>query len=117
MFGGRGTLVGDPFRAWGGRYAALGSVEWQLPVPIPQIPLGPLVTTGRRLIVAPFFGLGWAGGPVERVSWQPSDGLRPVAGLGLEWFHRFLRADLGVSLRTGDVSLVVDVTRDLWNIL
>ena len=56
-------------------------------------------------------------GPADVVPWQPSDGLRPVAGIGLEWFHRFFRVDFGVSLRTGDVSLVVDVTRDLWNIL
>ncbi|MGD8727197.1 MAG: hypothetical protein PVH40_06105 [Gemmatimonadales bacterium] len=117
MLGGRGTLVGEPFRAWGGRYALYGGLEWQVPVPAPEIPLGPLVTTGRRLVLAPFIGFGWAGGQVEEVDWRPAAGVRPVVGVGLEWFHRFLRADLGVSLRTGDVSLVVDVTKDLWNIL
>jgi len=117
MFGGRGTLVGEPFRAWGGRYALFGAVEWQVPIPFFEIPLGPFVTTGKRVVLAPFMGLGWAGGAVEGVDWQPSDGVRPVVGLGLEWFHRFLRADLGVSLKTGEVSLVIDVTKDLWNIL
>ena len=117
MLGGRGTLVGEPFRAWGGRYALFGAVEWQVPVPFPEIPLGPFVTTGRRIVLAPFFGLGWAGGALDEVDWRPTDGVRPVVGVGLEWFHRFFRADLGVSLRTGDVSLVIDVTKDLWNIL
>jgi hypothetical protein len=117
MFGGRGTLVGEPFRAWGGRYALFGAVEWQVPVPFPEIPLGPFVTTGRQVVLAPFLGLGWAGGAVDGVDWRPTDGVQPVVGVGLEWFHRFFRADFGVSLRTGDVSLVIDVTKDLWNIL
>ncbi len=117
VFGGRGTLVGEPFRAWGGRYAVFGAVEWQVPVPFPEISLGPFVTTGRRIVIAPFVGMGWAGGAVYGVDWQPTDGVRPVAGLALEWFHRFFRAEFGMGLRTGDVSLVVDVTRDLWGIL
>jgi hypothetical protein len=75
------------------------------------------VATGRRIVLAPFVGLGWAGGALDEVDWRPTDGVRPVVGVGLEWFHRFFRADLGVSLRTGDVSLVIDVTKDLWNIL
>jgi hypothetical protein len=117
VLGGRGTLVGERFRRWGGRYAAFGAVEWHVPVPIPEIALGPFVTTGRQIVLAPFVGVGWAGGTVENVDWIPSEGVRPVVGLGLEWFHRFFRADIGVSLRDGDVGLVVDVTRDLWGIL
>lgn len=117
VLGGRGTLVGEPFRQWGGRYAALGSLEWQLPVPVPAIPLGPVVSTGRSVVVAPFVAVGWAGGALEGVPWQPSDGLRPVAGVALEALHRFLRIEFGVGLRDGDVGVVADVTRDLWGIL
>jgi hypothetical protein len=115
--GGRGTLVGEDFRRWGGRYAVMGHVEWQLPIPAPAIPLGPVVNTGRRVILSPFVAAGWAGGAVQDLPWGPSEGVRPVAGLGVEWFHRFLRMDVGVGLRDGDVSVVLDVTRDLWNIL
>jgi hypothetical protein len=115
--GGRGTLVGEDFRRWGGRYAVIGHVEWQLPLPAPAIPLGPVVNTGRRVILAPFVAAGWTGGAVQDLPWQPSEGVRPVAGLGVEWFHRFLRMDVGVGLRDGDVSVVLDVTRDLWSIL
>jgi hypothetical protein len=116
-FGGRGTLVGEPFREWGGRYAALGRLEWQLPIPVPALPLGPFVNTGRSITVAPFVAAGWSGGAVEGVPWRPSEGVRPVAGLAVELFHRFFRLDLGVGLRDGDVSVVADVTQDLWGIL
>ena len=34
VLGGRGTLVGEPFRAYGGREMALGQVEWRLGVPV-----------------------------------------------------------------------------------
>jgi hypothetical protein len=115
--GGRGTLVGEEFRRWGGRYAAHGSIEWQLPVPVPAIPLGSLANTGREAILAPFVALGWAGGAVPGLPWQPSDGVRPVAGVALEWFHRFFRVDFGIGLRDGTASVVVDVTQDLWDIL
>jgi len=117
VMGGRGTLVGESFRAWGGRYAAVGTLEWQLPVPFPALGLGPFVSTGRSIVLAPFVGAGWAGGVMPGLPWQASDGVRPVVGLGVEWFHRFFRVDVGVGLRDRDVSLVIDVTRDLWDIL
>jgi hypothetical protein len=115
--GGRGTLVGEDFRRWGGRYAALASIEWQLPVPVPAIPLGSLANTGPEAILAPFVAVGWAGGSVAGVPWQPSDGVRPVAGIAVEWFHRFFRVDVGVGLRDAEISVLVDVSQDLWDIL
>jgi hypothetical protein len=115
--GGRGTLPGESFRAWGGRYAAWGTVEWRVGVPFPAVGLGPFASTGRTLIVAPFVGAGWAGGAVTGVPWQPSPGVRPVVGVGLEWFHRLLRADVALGLREPQVQVIVDVRRDLWPIL
>ncbi len=117
VLGGRGTLVGEPFRAWGGRYAALGRLEWQLPVPVPAAPLGPFVNTGRSVTLAPFVAVGWSGGAVAGVPWRPTEGVRPVAGLALELFHRFIRLDFGWALHDGGVSLVADVSQDLWGIL
>ncbi len=117
VMGGRGTLVGEPFRAWGGRYALWGHVEWRLPVPVPAASLGAFASTGRNIILAPYLAAGWTGGTVAGAPWQPSEGVRPVAGLALEFFHRLFRADFGVSLRGEGVSLVVDVSRDLWEIL
>jgi hypothetical protein len=115
--GGRGTLVGEGFRRWGGRHVALGSIEWQVPVPIPAIPLGPLASTGREAVISPFVAAGWTGGSLAGIPWQPSGGVRPVAGVAVEWFHRFFRVDFGIGLRDGDVGVLVDVSRDLWDIL
>jgi len=96
---------------------ALGQVEWRLEAPVPAIPLGSFATTGRRLTVAPFFALGAAGRPLSGVPWGSSDGLRPVAGVALEWFMRLLRVEAGIGLRTGDFGLTVDVNRDWWGLL
>ena len=38
--GGRGTLLGEPFRAYGGRAMALAHVEWRLEVPVPATAVG-----------------------------------------------------------------------------
>lgn len=117
VMGGRGTLVGEPYRAWGGRWAGWGRLEWRLQLPVPEIGLGPYVSTGRRAVLAPFVAAGWAGGATAGTPWQPSAAIRPVAGVAVEWFHRFLRAEVGVSLRSGDIGATLGVTPDLWDIL
>lgn len=115
--GGRGSLVGEPYRTWGGRRAAWARIEWRLPVPVPEAGLGPFVTTGGRAVVAPYLAAGWADGTLAEVPWQPTNGMRPVAGIALEWFHSFVRADLGVALRTGEIGAAIGVSPDLWGIL
>jgi hypothetical protein len=117
VLGGRGTLVGEPFRAYGGREVALGQVEWRFEAPIPAIPLGSFASTGTRLTVAPFVALGAAGRPLPGLPWGSSDGVRPVAGVALEWFMRLLRVEAGLGLRTGDFGLTVDINRDWWGLL
>ena len=115
--GGRGTLVGEPFRAYGGREVALGQVEWRFDLPVPAIPLGSFASTGRTVTVAPFLAAGVAGRPVRGLPWGSSDGVRPVAGLALEWFMRLIRIEAGVGLRDGGFGLTVDVNRDWWGLL
>jgi hypothetical protein len=117
VLGGRGTLVGEPFRAYGGRDVALGQVEWRFEAPIPAIPLGSFASTGSRLTVAPFVALGAAGRPLTGLPWDASDGVRPVVGVALEWFMRLLRVEAGIGLRTGDFGLTVDINRDWWGLL
>ncbi|HSB54817.1 MAG TPA: hypothetical protein VLD58_10690 [Gemmatimonadales bacterium] len=115
--GGWGTLLGEPFRAWGGRRYGLGKVAYGLPVPFPALPLGAFVSTGNRLTVAPFVAVGWAGARVTGMPWVPSAKVRPVAGLGLEWFHGLIRFEGGASLRTGKVGFSLDVAPEWWDIL
>jgi hypothetical protein len=115
--GGRGTLVGEPFRAYGGREVALGQLEWRFPVPVPPIPLGSFASTGRTMTVAPFLAAGVTGRPIGGLPWATTDGIRPVAGVALEWFMRLIRVEAGVGLRDGDFGLTVDVNRDWWGLL
>ncbi len=115
--GGRGTLVGEPFRAYGGRGTALAQIEWRHDVAVPAIPLGSFATTGRTATVAPFLAAGYADRPFDGLPWGDSDGVRPVAGIALEWFMRLLRVEAGVSLRDGRVGVTVDVSRDWWEVL
>lgn len=115
--GGRGTLVGEPYRAYGGRTAALAQVEWRFEVPAPAIRLGSFASTGRRLTVAPFVAAGYTARALPGLPWNHSGGLRPVAGLAFEWFMRLIRVEAGVSLREGDVGVTVDINRDWWGLL
>ncbi len=117
VLGGRGTLPGEPFRAYGGRDMALAQVEWRFEAPIPALPLGSFASTGRRMTLAPFVAAGIAGRSLAGLPWGGSDGVRPVAGLALEWFMRLIRVEAGVGLRDGDFGLTVDVNRDWWGLL
>jgi hypothetical protein len=115
--GGRGTLLGEPFRAYGGRDVALAQVEWRFEAPVPALPLGSFASTGRRMVVAPFLAAGVASRPIAGLPWGSSDGIRPVAGLALEWFMRLIRIEAGIGLRDGGFGVTVDVNRDWWGLL
>jgi hypothetical protein len=117
VLGGRGTLVGEPFRAYGGREMALAHLEWRFSVPVPALSLGSFATTGRSVILAPFIAAGYAGRPYPFLPWDGTAGVRPVAGLALEWFMRILRIEAGVGLRDGRLGLTVDINRDWWGLL
>jgi hypothetical protein len=117
VLGGRGTLEGEPFRAYGGRAALWARAEWRVPVPFPAVPIGRFASTGRQLVVAPFVAAGWAGQPLAGGLGAESVGIRPVLGLAVEAFHRLLRVDAGWAPRPGRVGVSVDVRRTLWPIL
>ncbi len=61
VLGGRGTLLGEGFRAYGGRETAWGSLDLRLPVGVPEVPLGSFAGTGRTLTLIPFVAAGWVG--------------------------------------------------------
>jgi hypothetical protein len=117
VLGGRGTLLGEPYRAYGGRSAGLAQLEWRFEVPVPALPLGSFASTGRRATIAPFLALGYTDRPIAGLPWGTTDGVRPVAGLAVEWFMRLLRLEVGFGLRDGDVGVTVDVNRDWWGLL
>ena len=115
--GGRGTLVGEPYRAYGGRSVALAHLEWRFEVPAPALNLGSFASTGRRMTLAPFISAGYAAQPLPGLPWSRSGGIRPVAGLAVEWFMRLLRVEAGVGLRDGGLGVTVDINRDWWGLL
>jgi hypothetical protein len=117
VLGGRGTLLGEPFRAYGGRTMALAHAEWRLEVPVPSLRMGSFAGTGRHLTLAPFLAAGWAERVPDGLPWGETDGVRPVAGLAAEWLLGLLRFEVGVGLRSGDVGVSIDVNRDWWGIL
>jgi hypothetical protein len=86
-------------------------------VPVPAIRLGSFASTGRTVTVAPFLAAGVTGRPIGGLPWTATDGVRPVAGVALEWFMRLIRVEAGVGLRDGGFGLTVDVNRDWWGLL
>jgi outer membrane protein assembly factor BamA len=115
--GGRGTLVGEPFRAYGGREMALAHVEWRFDVGVPALSLGSFASTGRSVTLAPFLSAGYAARPLPQLPWTGTDGIRPVAGLAVEWLMRLIRIEAGFGLRGGRVGVTVDINRDWWGLL
>jgi hypothetical protein len=115
--GGRGTLVGEPFRRYGGRSVALAHLEWRFDAPAPSIRLGSFVSTGRQITLAPFLSAGYTGEPIPGLPWNGTGGVRPVVGLALEWFMRLVRVEAGIGVRDGGLGLTVDINRDWWGLL
>jgi hypothetical protein len=116
VLGGRGTLLGEEFRHWGGARLALLHVEWRVPVPFVSIGIGPYARTPRTLTVAPYVATGWADRPVVGTPWVATPGARVTLGLALEWFGVF-RLEAGLGTQTHRLGLAFDVTRDFWGIL
>ncbi len=117
--GGRGTLPSEKYRGYGGRRVFTTQLEWRLSVPVPAFGLGPFATTGNRAILAPLFGVGWAGGAIDGLDWQSSRGARPVVGIAAELLQGLVRFELARPLRGADAKLrlTVDVSPEWWPIL
>ena len=118
VLGGRGTLVGEPFRAYGGRERGAGR-RWN----------GGSRRRCRRfrwarsprpagtMTVAPFVAAGWAGRPLAGLPWDgtrrgPSGGRR---GAGVA--HAAAPGRGRVGLRDGGFGVTVDMNRDWWGVL
>jgi hypothetical protein len=116
VLGGRGTLLGDDFRRWGGRRMALAHVEWRVPVPFLSLAVGPYTRTPRSLIVAPFAAAGWSDRPITATPWAATPGARVTVGLALEWLGVF-RLEAAIGAQRHRAGFAFDVTRDFWDIL
>ena len=115
--GGRGTLLGEPFRAYGGRYVALSHIEWRFELPAPALRLGSFASTGRHITLAPFLAAGYTAEPLPGLPWESTGGVRPVVGIAAELFMRLLRVEAGIGVKDGGFGLTVDINRDWWGLL
>src|SRR5205814_201013 len=89
VLGGRGTLLGDAFRSWGGGRMALAHVEWRVALPFVSLGVGPYARTPRQLTIAPYVAAGWADRAVPGTPWAATPGTRVTFGAGLEWLGVF----------------------------
>jgi len=115
LLGGRGTLLGDGFRDWGGRRAALLHIEWRTPVPFIRLSAGPARTPGT-ITLAPYAAWGWTAKPIALTPWRATPGTRVTLGLGAEWLGLF-RLEAGYGVQTRQFHAAFDVARDFWDIL
>ena len=115
VLGGRATLLGDEFREWGGKRAALVHVEWRVPVPFFSVGVGPARTPGT-LTLAPYVATGWAAEPFTSTPWVATPGARVTLGLAAEWLGMF-RLEAGYGVQSRNIHVTFDVTRDFWDIL
>jgi len=115
LLGGRGTLLGDEFRPWGGREMALAHLEWRVPVPFIRIAAGPARTPGT-LTLAPYVAAGWARDAIPSTLWRSTPGTRATIGLGAEWLGVF-RLEAGYGIQSRRTHIAFDVARDFWDIL
>ena len=115
VMGGRGTLLGDEFREWGGRRAALLHLELRTVVPFIGVSPGPARTPGN-ITLAPYVALGSTDEPFPGMPWKTTPGTRVTLGLGAEWLGLF-RFEAGYGVQSRQVRFAFDVTRDFWDIL
>ncbi|MGH7699925.1 MAG: hypothetical protein ACREMJ_05345, partial [Gemmatimonadales bacterium] len=116
VLGGRGTLLGDGFRDWGGRRAAVIHAEWRVPVRGLAIGIGPYAELPAAITLAPYIAAGWADRPVLGTPWTATPGTRVTVGLGVECLG-LLRVEAGLGLQSRRTRFAVDVARDFWDIL
>jgi hypothetical protein len=113
LVGGRGTVAGYPFRAYGGDRFALADATLSAELARPWL-------RGRLTAAA-----GWAefGDPEEQTvratsGLLPMDGVKPSLGVGLGIFHDILQVDLVRGLASdGKWELVVEANPSFWDFL
>jgi hypothetical protein len=117
VLGGKGSLLGTPFRVIGGRRIGWSELAWSFPIslPSPDFPYSRYVRLPSRL--GPFVAAGIAGGDQTGLPWRATERVEPVAGLRLDLWGPLLRIELGVALRRGTVGASFDLHPDWWPVL
>ncbi|HEX9893619.1 MAG TPA: hypothetical protein VGA78_06825 [Gemmatimonadales bacterium] len=117
VLGGRGTLPGESFRAFGGSRMALARLEWRVPVTLPSPGLPGWVAAASGVTIAPFAAVGWSDEAPAGLPWTVTDGLRPVLGVASELLFNVLRLEAGWAPRAGRWSVILDASPSWWPVL
>lgn len=115
--GGRGTLPGEPYRAWGGTTLLFARADWILGGRIPMPRVGGYPPLRDPVTVGPFLAVGVAGGESTVEAWQSGGGLRPVMGIAAEFLFGLLRVEAGWAPRSGRFGVLLDAAPAWWPIL
>jgi hypothetical protein len=117
VLGGRGTLLGVPFRSLGGRRSAWAEAAWNIPVAAPTPPVPGARYAKLPSAIAPFIAAGIAGGDEPGMPWRATDRIEPSAGLRLDLWGPLIRLAAGMALRTGRAEVVLDIHPDWWRLM
>lgn len=117
VFGGRGTLLGVPFRALGGERMLRAELAWAVPLALPTPPVPYARYAHLPSTLAPFLAAGIAAGDQAGLPWRATSRVEPVAGLRLDLWGPLLRIAAGMALRTGRLALAIDVHPDWWGLM
>lgn len=111
LLGGRGSVPGHPFRAWGGDRAIWGRAQTARDLFAPWVRV-------RAHAAAGWATVSTGGLPAaETLGVGASAGIRPSVGLGLGTLWDVLRFDLWRGLGGGDWALLFSVDPAFWEIL
>ncbi len=111
LLGGRGTVPGYPFRAWGGDRAAWGRADVARDLLAPWVRLRAHAAAGWAEPAGP------GSAAAETLGVTGSQGIRPSLGIGAGVLWDILRFDLWRGLRGGDWTLLFSVDPAFWEIL
>jgi hypothetical protein len=116
VMGGRGTLLGDDFRRFGGRRAGLVHCEWRVSVRGAGLGVGSFARIPTSVTIAPFVAAGWTDAPVPGTPWVVTGDPRVTAGMAFEWLG-LIRLEVGYGTQTKEARVSFDLARDFWPIL
>lgn len=115
--GGRGSLVGVPNRAIGGRRLARAELALPIAVGVPAPAGGRIASSVLASRVTPFVALAMAGGELPEMPWRATGDPETVLGVRVDLWGPLLRLEAGWALRRGTVGVSFDAHPDWWPLL
>lgn len=117
LLGGRGTVPGHAFRAWGGDRAGWLRLEASRDLVGPWISIRAIAAAGWAELAGPGRAAAARFGGARGGALRGTGGVRPSAGIGVGLVDGLLRVDLVRGLEDGRWEWIVAFDRRLWDVL